>query len=164
VFALLRKSRKYAAVDLDRRHLRVVKFACTSNGSRIDALQSAVVPAELDFNSAEEVGQLLAEILRTMRLSGCSVVLNVPRSQAMLNTMSLPAGTPAGELAGMVHYQIAKDLPFAPMEAVIDFSVESQLAGEGISVLAAAVRLPVVDFYRRLAEVAKVRTAKEWAM
>jgi hypothetical protein len=82
--------------------------------------------------------------------------------------VTLPAGAVQRELANMVQFQVEKELPFPPHEAVIDFTVESHYdvgaslaetapAAGGVDVLVAAARLPVVDHYRQIAAAAGVR-------
>ncbi len=156
------KRPKTVAVDFDRRRLKVVHFAGSRLGPRIEALRSAAVPADVDMSSAQAAGEFLRRVLDDMGLAGADVHMNVPRSKAVLKVLSLPTGTDEGELAGMVQYQIANELPFDAAEAVVDFTIAPRAiveTGEGAAeqtrdVLAAAVRLPVVDFYRRMAEVA----------
>ena len=164
MFNWTRKPGKMAALDFDRRRLRVTEYAATRDGARIVALKSVPMPGGTDVASAEAVGKVVADTLRQMGLSGCRATMSVPRGQAVLKPLSLPADTPETELAGMVQYQIGKDLPYPAAEAVVDFVPERHFgdgvevqAGEGVGVLVAAVRLPVVDFFRRVAEVAGVR-------
>lgn len=157
--------RKTVALDFDRRCLRVVHFDASRWGARFLALRSIAVPADVDMSDADAAGALVARVLGEMHLAGADVLMNVPRSQAVLKALTLPAGTPEAELAGMVQYQIANELPFDAAEAVVDFTITPHAsavarpegAEHGLDVLAAAVRLPVVDFYRRMAEVAGLR-------
>jgi len=162
--AVTLKPGKYVALDFDSQRLRVVHFEATRGRPRIRALKSVAIPKEIDFSSAEEVGGFVGRTLKDLGLASRRVLLNVPRGQAVLKPLSLPAGTAPDELAGMVHFQIAKELPFAPEEAVVDFSVEhhvgsaaEEVAPAGVAVLVAAVRLPVVDFYRQVGQAAGVR-------
>jgi Tfp pilus assembly PilM family ATPase len=107
--------------------------------------------------------------------------MGIPRGLVFLRTLSLPKpGTPA-ELAAMVYFQINKDLPFPPEEAVIDFQVNERLpstapaaspggaaqeaAGdqppvtEKVDVLVAVVKKAVVQHYQGLAEAAGLKLA-----
>ncbi len=107
--------------------------------------------------------------------------MGIPRGLVFLRTLSLPKpGTPA-ELAAMVHFQINKDLPFPPEEAVIDFQANDRLsstpppappgspaqetaaeqppATEKVDVLVAVVKREVVQHYQGLAEAAGFKLA-----
>src|SRR6185436_3265137 len=62
----------------------------------------------------------------------------------------------------MVHFQIAKDLPFRFDDAVIDFTLRRPLPGSGeepdkVEVLVAAVKRDVVEFYEHVAAAAKLK-------
>jgi Tfp pilus assembly PilM family ATPase len=159
---------KTLAIDFDSAHLRVVQFDASRWGSRVVGLRSLALPADVDVANADSVGTLLKNLVEEMGLAGADMIMNVPRSQAVLKVLTLPAGTPQTDLAGMVQYQIANELPFDAAEAVVDFTVTTHGGAEapaegveqGLSVLAAAVRLPVVDYYRRLAEVAGLHPAR----
>ncbi len=160
------RSRKYAAVDFDRRRLRVLAFTPTRHGPKFGQLSSVAIDEAVDVDSPESFGAFLARTLADMRLAGCSVTMTVPRGRVVLKPLSLPAGAPDGQLPGMVQYQIAKELPFAAEDAVVDFDLAPHArgpegaGGEGVSVLAAAVRLPVVEFYRQTAQAAGVRLVR----
>ncbi len=155
---------KYAALDFDSGHLRVAQFSFARGYPRVRALQSVAMPEDLDFADADAVGAFIGKTLAGLRLAGCRVVLNVSRGQAVLKPLALPAGTPSDEVAGMVHFQIGKELPFPAAEAVIDFTIERHLGstggdsdGNGLNLLVAAVRQPVVEFYRQVAGAAGVK-------
>jgi hypothetical protein len=97
-----------------------------------------------------------------------------------LRTLSLPKpGTPA-ELAAMVYFQISKDLPFPPEQAVIDFQSSGRLpsaapappaspapesageqppAPEKVDVLVAVVKKDVVRHCQQVAEAAGFKLA-----
>jgi type IV pilus assembly protein PilM len=80
-------------------------------------------------------------------------VVDIPRDQAILKTLTLPRLAPE-ELPGMVEIQIAKELPFAAGEAVIDFTVGPMVEGATAEVLVAAVRREVVQQYEETFKVA----------
>jgi len=159
--------RHFAAVDFDGRQLRIVYAERVAKRARILKLAAVAVPEGFDVTNPAEIGLLLGSALKDMRLRNVGVLMNVPRTEAVLKPASLPPGTPKGDLAGMIHFQMEKELPFRPEEAVIDFTIESHYDVEsgqgiqeqavGIDVLVAAVRLPVVDHFRRIAEAAGVK-------
>jgi Tfp pilus assembly PilM family ATPase len=159
-------TKRFAAVDFDGRQLRVVHAERVGNRTRVLKLAAVATPEHLDQQSPKAFGGLLGRTLRDMRLSNVGVLMNVPRGLAVLKPVTLPAGTPQTELAGMVQFQMEKELPFRTEEAVIDFTVEShydveadqaQAPSVGIDMLVGAVRLPVVDQYRQIAEAAGVK-------
>ncbi len=150
--------RRFIAVDFDSQTLRIVHAEGTSRGARVLRAASAPLPAGTDINDAKSVGGVLAAALKELRIAPAPLLMCVPRGLAVLKTVTLPAGTEADELAGMVAYQVEKELPFRSEEAVVDFALESHYdaAGAsapagGINVLVAAVRVPAVDYFRQVA-------------
>ena len=153
-------ARRFVAVDFDSRQVRLVQAERAGAGVRILRIMGSPAPEGMDIADPGAVGNLLRAALRENRLVGWPVVMCVPRGMAVLKTLSFPPGTRESELAGMVQYQVEKELPFRPEEAVIDFTTESHFdAGAGLSpegavltrVLVAAVRVPVVDYFRQIA-------------
>jgi len=163
--SMLGRSRQFVAVDFDSRQLRIVEAELVGTAPCITKLTGIEMPGELDLTNGAAVGEFLGESLRKLGLAGSRLVMSVPRGQAVLKSLTLPPGTAQAEMAGMVQYQLARELPFAPEEAVIDFIVASHYDAEnpaqgkdrGISVLVAAVRLPVVEHYRQIALSAGVK-------
>jgi Tfp pilus assembly PilM family ATPase len=119
--------------------------------------------------------------LGSLDLKPGTVVMGIPRGLVFLRTLSLPKpGTPA-ELAAMVHFQVSKDLPFRPEEAVIDFQCHERPASpappallggpatesardqppatEKVDVLVAVVKKELVRHYQRMAEAAGLKLA-----
>jgi len=160
-----RRSRRFVAVDFDSRRLRVV--SAKRAGGRADILKcySVDIPADVAVGDAAAFGPFLHKALKKLHLAGRPVLMSVPRSQAVLKPMSLPAGTPEADIAAMVHFQVDKELPFRVEDAVVDHilgaeyygAADGNTPGEGVNVLVAAVRLPTIDYYRRLAEAGQFR-------
>ena len=159
------RSPRLVGVDFDSRKLRIVAAERSSRGRRIVACGGGDLPAGLDVADASAVGALLGKALAEMGLRGAPLVMCVPRSLAVLKPVKLPPNTPSEDLAAMVHFQVAKELPFPPEDAVIDFTAESHYDVQGgdaeeqpgVNVLAAAVRLSAVDYYRRVAAAAEAK-------
>ena len=159
------RARKLIAVDFDSRHLRIVEAALTNGRVRIRKLTQVDMPEGMDIEDPRAVGEFLGRTLKGLHLAGTSVVMNVPRGQAVLKPVVLPPGVEKDELAGMVRFQVEKELPFDVSEAVIDFTVTShydapagqEAAAAGLNVLAAVVKAPVVDHYRKIAEAANIK-------
>jgi len=162
---LLGRYRRFATVDFDSCRLRVVIAEQTPTGTHIHSAAEAAVPDDMDMSDPKAVGTLLGRTLKDMAFRGSGVVMSVPRSQAVLKPTTLPPGTPATEFASMVRYQVAKELPFPIEDAVIDFTIESpsgskpatDAAGPEIQVLVVAIRLHVVDYYKRIADAAGMK-------
>lgn len=171
---LLARGRRFAAVDFDSRRLRVVLAEQTAGGTRIRNATSVPLGENLKTDDPEGLGRLLAKALKDMAFRGNGVLMSVPRSEAVLKPLSLPPGTLPQEIPSMVHYQVAKELPFPVEDAVIDFTVEpsaaqavrrdapgGQAEGEDkaaqeVKILVAAIRLHVIDYYRRIAAAANL--------
>ena len=165
---MARRGRRFVAVDFDSRRLRVVSAKRTGAKADILKCHSVEVPADIAVGDAAMFGAFLRKALRKLHLGGKPVLMSVPRSQAVIKPLSLPAGTPQAEVAAMVHFQVDKELPFRVEDAVVDHipggghygAADGATSGEGVNVLVAAVRLPTVDYYRRLAEAGQFRLLK----
>jgi len=149
---------RLVAVDFDSRQLRIVQSRRQGDRMRVTKMNCTPMPEGMDIADPKAVGEFLARTLKSMHLGSSGLVMSVPRGQAVLNSLTLPPGTPPSEFAGMVQFQMEKELAFRQEEAVIDYTTESHYDVEaadgeavGESVLAGAVRLPVVDYYRQIA-------------
>jgi len=160
-----RSSKRFCAVDFDSRQVRIVHATQAGAAARLLKLATAQVPPGLDVENAEAVGEFLGRTLDQMGLRGAWVLMNVPRSKAVLKPLTLPPVAHPGELAGMVLYQAEKELTFRPEDTVVDFTSERHYGVEpagsdepqGEHVLAAAVRRGVVEHYQRIAKAAGAR-------
>lgn len=142
-----RKPKRLVAVDWDSRKVRVVFAQSGKRGVKVDRLLSVAIPGDLDAGDAAQMGRHIRRILDEQEISAKHAVVDIPRDQAILNTLTLPVQVPDA-LPGMVGIQVAKQLPFALADAVIDYVVgahEPEAAtGE---VLVAAVRREVLAHY-----------------
>ena len=179
-FGLRRETRpkmpsQVTALDLEGLTLRVVQ---TRARGAIGQVVSGVLDLapEADRNDPAIMGAALRRTLNRLGIRPTAVVMGVPRARVVLRTLTVPEIGRVDELASLVHFQVAKDLPFRLEDAVIDFRVlrrivattetpvekEPILAPEGagatkVEVLAAVVRRDEVDSYQRLAEAAGFR-------
>jgi len=161
---LSKGARCFAAVDSDGRHIRVVYAERLGRAARVLRSSAVAIPPSVDAADPRQFGALLGQTLKGMGLRGVGLLMNVTRAESVLKPVTLPPGVGQNEVAGMVQFQVEKDLPFRPEEAVIDFTIESHYdsdstaldgeASQGTNVLVGAVRLPVVDHYRLIAEAA----------
>lgn len=150
--------RQLVSIDWDIRTLRVVYFAVRSKGGvRIKKVCSVAIPTEVNVGDPSSFGKLLRDVLDREGIGAKRMVVDVPRDQAILNTLTLPAVS-EDDLPAMVEYQIAKELPFPLSDAVTDFTVPDVPDGSGTQeVLVAAVRHEVLDHYKQTAEVAGLK-------
>jgi len=160
----VRKAGACIAIDLDGSTLRAVQTAPRGDSfsvSRIFA-EALELPPEADRNDPAVIGRAIGATLERARIKTGPVVMGIPRHMVVLRNLSLPAIEDERELASMVHFQIAKDLPFRFEEAIIDFTLRRHVpdaSGEAdkVELLVAAVKRDVVDFYRRAAAEAKLK-------
>ncbi|MCP4590531.1 MAG: pilus assembly protein PilM [bacterium] len=150
--------RQLVSVDWDVRTVRVVSFTMRSkSGVRVKRVMSVAIPAEADPGDPAVIGRLLRQALDREGIRATRMVVDVPRDQAVLNTLSLPT-VAEDDLPAMVEFQIAKELPFPLADAITDFAVPEDPGESGRQdVLVAAVRHEVLDYYRQTAEVAGLK-------
>ena len=171
-FLLAGPPAKLVALDLEARKLRVVHAEPHRGSARVQTMAAIDMPEGVDTKNAEAVGAFIGESLRKLGLAGMRVLMDVPRSQAVLKPLSLPPVDNERELPAMVRYQVEKELPFPLDQAVIDFTVDelpsTSLSGGADSkeaaarsattnVLVAAVQRSVVEHYQKIANAAGVR-------
>ena len=153
----LKKNGPYVAVDFDGRTAHLVLAELVAQQVRILQLAAVALGPEVDLSDAAAVGRALKPALAKFKAKDAPLLMQVSRGQVVLKSVTLPAGTSESEMPSMVRYQVEKELPFRPVEAVIDFAVESHYDSNGsaqsggVSVLVGAVRVPVADFYRQVA-------------
>lgn len=163
-------SRRFVAVAMATRFIRLAHAERSGAGAKIIRLAEVVIPDGLNLEDPEATGDFLGQALRENRMGGLPVVMAVSRSQAVLKSLELPAGTAETEMPSMVQYQVQGELPFRAEDAVIDFTREEHYNADaakpastdsrisaGVHLLIAAVRLPVVDYYRRVVAAAGCR-------
>ncbi len=160
--------RRFAAVDCDSRQLRIVEAERVGRNIRIGRTAVVEFPEDLDPGDAGQLGPFLGRTLKKMKLSKAPLLMTVHRAEAVLKPLTLPPGTDADEMAGMVQFQMQSELPYRLEEAVVDFTVQTHYDAAppsghgqaGIDVLVAAVKLPVVDHYRQVANLAGARLVR----
>ena len=172
-FGKTEKSRTAGPVtvlDVDANSLRVVQAAPRANKTAVTRVEAVRIElSDADAENPEKFGQEIARHLSQLRLKPSGLVIGIPRSQVLLRTLRLPSIEKIDALASMVHFQIAKDLPFRLDEAVIDFKVTKEIpaseaapedkenppadapaeTGTCVEVLVAAVPKDVIDFYQK---------------
>ncbi|MCH8966370.1 MAG: pilus assembly protein PilM, partial [Planctomycetes bacterium] len=141
------RAKKILALDWDAHTLRVVHAFFGKRGLSVDRLLSVAIPSDVDPDSPEQMGRHIRRVLDQEGIATRHALVDIPRDQAILNTLSLPSAAP-DELPGMVEIQIAKELPFPVGEAAVDFAVE-QVPDDAVTsdVLVAAIRCEVLEQY-----------------
>ncbi len=151
------RQKKIVAIDWDAHTLRVVHAFLGKKGVKIDRLLSVALPSGLDPNDPQQIGFHIQRTLRQEGIATKHAIVDVPRDQAILKTLSLPAAPPEA-LAGMVEIQIAKELPFPAMEAVIDFAASPNLEDSAsCDVLVGAIRRELLEQYEATFRAAGLR-------
>jgi Tfp pilus assembly PilM family ATPase len=160
--------KRFVAVDFDSNHLHVVEGERVARNLRVGRLSAVEIPEDVDVTDAQQFGAFLGGVLKKMKLSGASLLMTVNRADAVFKPLTLPPGTDPEEMAGMVQFQMQGELPYRAEEAVIDFTGESHYDAEsdqpeesaGIDLLVAAVKLPIVDRYRQVANAAGAKLVR----
>lgn len=148
-------SKRFLCLDWDVRGLRVVEMAASRAGVRVLHAMQAAVPPDVQVNAADSVGRFIRETLRSGGVRSSPLIVDVPRQDAVLNLLSVPRAADH-ELASMVRFQIAKELPFSMDQGVVDFAVlgPSETDGKSLQILVAAIRRHVLEYYQAVAEAA----------
>jgi type IV pilus assembly protein PilM len=141
--------RDVVCIDWDERSIRVVESGFSRTGPTVRRAVHVSVPQGLDVRDPTAMGDFVRRTLGEHRIRTRRAIVDVPRQDAVLNRLSLPAGT-MDELAAMVHLQIAKELPFSKEQAVIDFAVVPKVGATVWDVWVAAIRINVVEYYRQV--------------
>jgi len=142
------RPKKILAIDWDARTLRVVHALSGKRGVKIDRILSVAVPSDVDTTDAAAMGQHIRRVLEQESISTRVAMIDVPRNQTILKTLSLPVIRPE-ELAGVVEIQIAKELPFPVTQAVIDFTIgATHEDGRTQDVLVSAVQHEVIEEFK----------------
>lgn len=153
-----------AVLNHDGQRLTAVWGVVHKDHVRIRGWLSADRPADVDPADGDAVG---AWVGRALKEGGCSTrqcIIAVPRASVVLKRLSFPALSDGvdGDLAGMVHLQMARLLTMPLHGAALDFvrlDAPSDAGGSGpaTEVLAAALPGEQVTACRTLAKHAKLR-------
>jgi Tfp pilus assembly PilM family ATPase len=164
-----RKRNSVTAFDLDGSTLRIVQASGQGASARVQRVAS--VPMEIPSDKRDQpqsVAAALKKALDQVNIKPKEVLFLLSRSQVILRPLELPMGSDVNELASMVNFQIAKDLPFRIDEAIVDFkllrvleAVESDDAvpQKRVELLVGAVKSDLINFYREVAKAAGFRLA-----
>jgi type IV pilus assembly protein PilM len=164
------RSRQVTAIDVDGQTLCVVQAVHRGGQTSVTRLGTIQLEVPVDPGRSEPqvMGETIARALKQLHVKPSAVVMGIPRALVVLRTLSVPATDDIREMASMVHFQVAKDLPFKLEDAVVDFKVQEESApapapeskdkaespeGTGhapkVEVMVAAVKREVVERYRQ---------------
>ncbi len=93
--------KQVVSLDWDSRFLRVVQWRISGHNARALKSVAAELPESVSVKDADSLGSFVRQVLSSARIRTTSVIVDIPRDQAVLNTMSLPAAD-IDDLAGMV--------------------------------------------------------------
>lgn len=141
------RERRLLSIDWDSAAVRMVYAGLGRGRMRVIKALAVAWPKELDRDNPRAMGEFLRRVIGQQRLHASRALINIPRDQAVLHTLTLPP-TPAEDLPALVHFQIVKELPYAQSEAVVDFAGTGQeTEAQSNDVLVAAVRNEVLQQY-----------------
>lgn len=126
-------------MDWDTRTLRVVQSRIKRQNVTVDQALSIAIPSDVRVDDPESMGTFIAQALAKAGISTKRVVVDIPRELINYYALKLPTAS-VDDLAGMVAFQIPKELPFPVDQAVVDFTVPEASDGEPHDVMVAAVR------------------------
>lgn len=149
---------RFLTIDMDSRHLWLALAEHVRGKTRFHRMAMEPLGEDVALDDPASVGRAIRAAMRKHKLYAVGAVMSLRRAQVVLKPMVLPRPDSAFELASMVKMQLGKDLSLEPNETIIDYAIES-FAEEtseddepgGLEVLAAAVRVPIVDFCRAVA-------------
>jgi Tfp pilus assembly PilM family ATPase len=140
------------AVDWDRNHIRLLEFSKDRKGT-VGILHAIFepIPEESAVDNADALGGFIKQTIQKHGIRPASAIFMVGREKAFLHQLTIPA-SPEGEVANLVRFQLAQELPFAIEESVVDYVVTAKNEkGLVIGVLAAAVPNDHIDFLQKTA-------------
>ena len=172
--------RRITAIDVDGQVLRLVQTVHRYGRTRVTRFAAERLDLAGDSNLTDPtvMGLAISKALSQLRWKSSVVVMGLPRANVVLRTIQLPPSDHPGELASMVHFQVAKDLPFPIEEAVIDFTIQGEVRADfdttqatrgelspnpesqvRLDILVAAVKKDDVRFYQQTAAAAGFKLA-----
>jgi type IV pilus assembly protein PilM len=154
--AVKARSGRILSIDWDVRSVRVVHASVSKRGVSIDRLLSAEIPPDVHPSDPAQMGAHIRRVLEQERIKTRVAVVDIPRDQAILKALALPTAK-VEDLPGMVGIQIARELPFPALEAVIDFVSTGPSADDAAGVLVAATRREVLAQYEAIFEQAGLK-------
>lgn len=157
----MRLNSNLLGIDGDRNHIRILEFVRdrggpgTAKGSvKVLRTVSEKIDTGLDPEDGEKLGLFLRDALQKNNITATGVVFAIGRERAFWHPLAIPA-SPEGQVANLVRFQLAQELPFAIEESVVDYVITSRNEeGKVTGVLAAAVRTESLDYLKKMSRAA----------
>ncbi|HUN82390.1 MAG TPA: pilus assembly protein PilM [Phycisphaerae bacterium] len=142
------------ALDWDKKSLRMVLVRPRADGVDLLRAVRVAIPADVKIDDPAEFGAFVREAISRTHAGAKRAVLAIPRDHVVLHNLTLPPSTPE-EIPALVQFQVAKELPFSPEQAAVDFVVNGEFDPKAqSSVLVSAVRIEVLNQYKAIADAA----------
>ncbi len=126
------------AIDIGRRRLRAVEADVDRGSLRVRRVLVEPLPDGLAADDRQAIGDWVGRTLHTAGLGKARVTVAISREHVVLKRLTLPS-TDHHELPAMTRLALQRDLPFDPVDAVIDFACVDHSA---ISTTVIAVAAP----------------------
>lgn len=167
----LRKRSSVTVLDLEGEVLRIVQASGQGAASRITRTAELSLPSAVaKSGDPKSLGAAISSALREQQLKPRETIFCLPRSQIVMRPLQVPMVADVRELAAIINFQIAKELPFRIEDAVVDFKVLRSLTSprpadadaaaepeQRLEVLVAAAKRELVEFYRSVAKEAGLK-------
>lgn len=147
-------------LEFDRRGLHAVEAIPRRGGPVVHASITATRPVAIDPEDPAEYGAWIGETLTAGGLKASRVLVALSRDAVVAKRLRLPT-TVEEELPGMVQLALAREMPFDPETAAIDFVVvpSTEEAPTSTEVLAVAAPDTALDAVRATVKAAGRRLA-----
>jgi Tfp pilus assembly PilM family ATPase len=148
---------RYLALDWDYEQLRVV--AATVRAGQLRLEQAAVWQEKQSPNpaEAEALGRQLRNHLKQAGIAPAPVLVCVGRDRVILREVRYPA-VAAAEEAGVVRFQVMKELTDSPQEVIIDYAPLGEVgAGEERRAMVLTARHELLLTYQTLCRAAGLK-------
>ncbi len=136
----------FLSIDWDARTLRIVQARGRKRSVTVDQVLSVPISSDVRISDAGAFGRFMAKALAKAGIAVKRAVVDIPRDKVNYYTLDLPNAS-LNDLAGMVAFQIPKELPYPVSQAVVDFIVPEGSEGETNDVMVAAVPREVLNHY-----------------
>ncbi len=157
---MIKLPRKVLCLDWDKRSLRMLVAKIGRGDIALEDAHSVRLPANVDTENAESLGDFIKRSLERRNLSHRRVIVDVPRDKVVINRLTLPP-TPMNEVAAAVRFQAMKELPFPLDDAEIDYAIFDMDDRKQVTqVLLAAVRRDALEHIKRTCAAAGLAPAR----